>query len=751
MSQTNHHRQDGQYVLPTTPEQMEEIILARIAQVTSESARSRSPTSFYDARQNLGDDLNKDFNSFHRQSTPKEVPITFYRNTTTVSCDMLKANKLSENEHDNFKRKEMILKVLQTEVLLTTINKMRPPPTCSEENPTGYSPRRMIHDELGKHAVSADDQFQYAHDFARLYVVISIATSESLQFLFSEATTCGNGILLWESIISKLFGTTYRDAFDAAEKLRKWNIDPSKPLQHDIHILLLLVKRANKTAKTVLPEASILGMLHDASSKDPREELRMLGSNSSFIGQSLEEFIITLHKSTHTGPFNSRHVKMNKFKTKTKQYCNHFQEEKCRFGEKCRYEHKINPDYRRKEVDNDERKKSNNIIPSKNNNKLQYKKKISTPQNVNNDNSQYRNDNIEGKPPRNSTVARVWLESYVQFPHSYSYTDKKNTTFADHAFMNFLPTMTTYHLPDSGGSYLSRFQNDTSHIVLTIALEAITPYKSIYLTVILLDFMAYASHNISKIIHRLHKNVCDARHTFKKRIIKAANEYNLQFKYIKIFEAIVADVFVMPYINHHDDTILTYLATPDIIDTIGYNSVEYNRKTHKLSDMRARKVGIQNEYVENVDTPILQRYNKLNDVPKEPSDTFAARYALESRNHRYYESAYVSSNPIIINSWTADIARSTMFLSDSSDNHQSSYTSSNTSSSSSSKSSRHNRSSLQVVMRSPPQRRQPLYANAIKLNSPIHNEIPSSSATSSSSAPTISNNNNNINIPEQVG
>ena len=62
LSQTTHHRQDGQYVLPTTPEQMEEIILARIARVTSESARSRSPTSFYDARQNLGDDLNRDVN-----------------------------------------------------------------------------------------------------------------------------------------------------------------------------------------------------------------------------------------------------------------------------------------------------------------------------------------------------------------------------------------------------------------------------------------------------------------------------------------------------------------------------------------------------------------------------------------------------------------------------------------------------------------------------------------------------------------
>ena len=105
--------------------------------------------------------------------------------------------------------------------------------------------------------------------------------------------------------------------------------------------------------------------------------------------------------------------------------------------------------------------------------------------------------------------------------------------------MNFPPTMTTYYLPDSGGSYVSRFQNDTSHIVLTIALEAIVPYQSIYLTVILLDFMAYASHKISKIIHRLHETVDEARYRFKKRTVKAANELNFQFKYIKYLKRLV--------------------------------------------------------------------------------------------------------------------------------------------------------------------------------------------------------------------
>ena len=55
---------------------------------------------------------------------PKEVPHSLYRNTSTISCDMLKANNISENGHDNYKRKEMILKVLQTEDLLSMINKM---------------------------------------------------------------------------------------------------------------------------------------------------------------------------------------------------------------------------------------------------------------------------------------------------------------------------------------------------------------------------------------------------------------------------------------------------------------------------------------------------------------------------------------------------------------------------------------------------------------------------------------------------
>ena len=213
-----------------------------------------------------------------KDSIGKRCQRTSYRNTTSVSCDILKANKLIENGHDNYKRKELILKVLRTEDLLTMATKKRQRPRCSDANPSGYSARKMITDEEGDHVISDHDQFLFAHDFARLYVAVNFATSESLQFLFPEATSFGKGVALWDNIVAKIFGTTYKDALDAVDKLQRWSLYPSKHLQHDLHHLMLLVKRANETSKSILSETSVLSIMYDAISKDPREELRMISS-----------------------------------------------------------------------------------------------------------------------------------------------------------------------------------------------------------------------------------------------------------------------------------------------------------------------------------------------------------------------------------------------------------------------------------------------------------------------------------------
>ena len=83
------------------------------------AAQSPSPTP---SRAYDPSDLNLQYGGNPQPAKVQEVPHTSYRNTTSVSCDTLKANRLTENGNDNAKRSDMILKVLKTEDLLTLVN-----------------------------------------------------------------------------------------------------------------------------------------------------------------------------------------------------------------------------------------------------------------------------------------------------------------------------------------------------------------------------------------------------------------------------------------------------------------------------------------------------------------------------------------------------------------------------------------------------------------------------------------------------
>ena len=54
-----------------------------------------------------------------------------------------------------------------------------------------------------------------------------------------------------------------------------------------------------------------------------------------------------LNESSYVLPINSK-VKINELKVSTKKgYCNKFQRGNCTFGDKCRYRHEIDPDYKK--------------------------------------------------------------------------------------------------------------------------------------------------------------------------------------------------------------------------------------------------------------------------------------------------------------------------------------------------------------------------------------------------------------------
>ena len=155
-------------------------------------------------------------------------------------------------------------------------------------------------------------------------------------------------------------------------------------------------------------------------------------------------------------------------------------------------------------------------------------------------------------------LGKFWLHSYIQLPHAQSYTQNTSPQFQESDFMNYSPTMKTYHLPNSGGSYISRYRSISSHIKLTLFLDESIEYYFIYFTTILLDFMAYSSHIISKTYHL--DSLIHSRRKFKGEFKKCALSYE-QFKHTVLFVNIIDKVFIMPNIEHTADS-----SIPSILD-----------------------------------------------------------------------------------------------------------------------------------------------------------------------------------------
>ena len=84
------------------------------------------------------------------------------------------------------------------------------------------------------------------------------------------------------------------------------------------------------------------------------------------------------------------------------------------------------------------------------------------------------------------------------------------------------------------------------------------------------------------------------------------------------------------------------------------------------------------EYIENLDTPLIRRYLSLSDVPGD-AKAFVLRYEFEARNDHY-----ISTHPTRAESWSAVIARTHLTLSDTEESPSSNYSSSSSRSASSS-------------------------------------------------------------------
>ena len=116
-------------------------------------------------------------------------------------------------------------------------------------------------------------------------------------------------------------------------------------------------------------------------------------------------------------------MKINELKVSiNKGYCNKFQIGKCTFGDKCRYRHEIDPDYKKKDEvvvgkNNKDNNKDRNKNKDKNNDRKPNKDghKSYTPNNFNNRVvGPPKGKTLEGQPPRYSNQQQKFLKLFIQ-------------------------------------------------------------------------------------------------------------------------------------------------------------------------------------------------------------------------------------------------------------------------------------------------------------------------------------------------
>ena len=165
--------------------------------------------------------------------------------------------------------------------------------------------------------------------------------------------------------------------------------------------------------------------------KDPREGLRIIAINSSINETSLHNMLNMLNESSYVLPFNSK-VKINEFKVSTnKGYCNKYQIGKCTFGDKCRYRHEIDPDYKKKEEVAGKNNKDNCKDRNKNKDKNIDRKpskdghKLYTPNNYNNRViGPPKGKVLEGQPPRYSNQQQNFFKLFIK--HNNDILEQEN-------------------------------------------------------------------------------------------------------------------------------------------------------------------------------------------------------------------------------------------------------------------------------------------------------------------------------------
>ena len=286
------------------------------------------------------------------QVAPKtnSVDIKSYKTTATDVSTGVATWKISTSTTDTKKRVKIFNDYLKSAGLYTLIKGIRTVPTCSEDNPCGYVPRRMLVFNDVSTIQNHDDAYHWAHDSQRAFMLCMLFFDTTLHYHCTNEILECNGVKMYAKIMTVVDGTYLRDIERARKALYEtFKVNPSIAIAIELDRLQTIMCDFEYAQETVLTEKQKMDLLASHMYKDPRQIIMSAYLTAKSLKMTYEEAKQEIIMTCNDLPPGVATIKMANMSVNTQgkeqqtQYCFGFAQGSCRFGDKCRFKHAIDP------------------------------------------------------------------------------------------------------------------------------------------------------------------------------------------------------------------------------------------------------------------------------------------------------------------------------------------------------------------------------------------------------------------------
>ena len=292
------------------------------------------------------------------QAAPKinSVDIKSYKTTSTDVSTGVTTSKIGTTTTDTKKRIKIFNDYLKSTGLYTLIQGVRTVPTCSEDNPCGYVPRTMLVFNDVSTIQNHDDAYHWAHDSQRAFMLCMAFFDTSLHYHCTNEISECNAVKMYAKIMTVVDGTYLRDIEKARKALYEtFKVNPSIAIAIELDRLQTLICDFEYAQETVLTEKQKMDLLASHMYKDPRQIIVSAYLTAKSLKMTYEEAKQEIIMTCNDLPPGVATIKMANLnvnqpgkehppgKEQQTQYCFGFAQGSCRFGDKCRFKHAIDP------------------------------------------------------------------------------------------------------------------------------------------------------------------------------------------------------------------------------------------------------------------------------------------------------------------------------------------------------------------------------------------------------------------------